>query len=54
MKTPDQQQKIVRQLSSYLIEKYDGFMVVSIEYQKKREKNLSQSISFINQQKMPK
>ena len=54
MKRPDRQQKIVRQLSSCLIEKYDGFMVVSIEYQKKREKNLSQSISFINQQKKPK
>ena len=54
MKRPDRQQKIVRQLSSCLIEKYDGFMVVSIEYQKKREKNLSQSISFINKQKKPK
>ena len=32
------QQKIVRQLSSCLIEKYNGFTIVSIEYQKKQRK----------------
>ena len=29
-------QKIVRQLSSCLIEKYSGFTIISIEYQKKQ------------------
>ena len=33
------QQKIVRQLSSCLIEKYNGFTIISIEYQKKQTKN---------------
>ena len=33
------QQKIVRQLSSCLIEKYNGFTGISIEYQKKQRKN---------------
>ena len=33
------QQKIVRQLSSCLIEKYNGFTIISIEYQKKQRKN---------------
>ena len=31
-------QKIVRQLSSCLIEKYSGFTIISIEYQKKQRK----------------
>ena len=45
-------QKIVRQLSSCLIEKFNGFTIISIEYQKKnKEKHLNQSISFTNQQK---
>ena len=34
------QQKIVRQLSSCLMEKYNGFTIASIEYQKKRKKNI--------------
>ena len=34
MKKPDQQ-KIVKQLSSCLIEKYNGFTVICIEYEKK-------------------
>ena len=33
------QQKIVKQLSSYLIEKYNGFTVIRIEYEKKERKN---------------
>ena len=33
------QQKIVRQLSRCLIEKYNGFTIISIEYQKKQRKN---------------
>ena len=33
-------QKIVRQLSSCLIEKYSGFTVISIEFQKKTKKNV--------------
>ena len=33
------QQKIVRQLSSCLIEKYNGFTIISIEYQNKADKN---------------
>ena len=38
-------QKIVRQLSSCLIEKYSGFTVISIEFQRKnKEKCLSQLI----------
>ena len=31
--------KIVKQLSSCLIEKYNGFTVIRIEYQKKERKN---------------
>ena len=31
-------QKIVRQLSSCLIEKYSGFTVISIDFQKKQRK----------------
>ena len=38
MKKPDQQ-KIVKQLSSCLIEKYNGFTVIHIEYEKKERKN---------------
>ena len=29
------QQKIIRQLSSCLIEKYNGFTIISIDYKKK-------------------
>ena len=32
------EQKIVRQLSSCLIEKFNGFTIVSIEYQKNKKK----------------
>ena len=38
MKKGDEQ-KIVRQLSSCLIEKYNGFTVICIEYDKKERKN---------------
>ena len=38
MKKPDQQ-KIVKQLSSCLTEKYNGFTVIRIEYEKKVRKN---------------
>ena len=38
MKKGDEQ-KIVRQLSSCLIEKYNGFTVIRIEYDKKERKN---------------
>ena len=38
MKKPDEQ-KVVRQLSSCLIEKYNGFTVIRIEYDKKERKN---------------
>ena len=38
LKKPDQQ-KIVKQLSSCLIEKYNGFTVIRIEYEKKERKN---------------
>ena len=31
-------QKIVRQLSSYLIEKYSGFTIIATEFQKKQRK----------------
>ena len=49
------QQKIVRQLSSCLMEKYNGFTIASIEYQKKKkEKNLNGSTSFISQPKILK
>ena len=41
MKKPDEQ-KIVRQLSSRLIEKYNGFTVIRIEYDKKERKNFEQ------------
>ena len=34
------QQKIVRQLSSCLIEKYNGFTIISIEYQNKADKKI--------------
>ena len=33
-------QKIVRELSSCLIEKFNGFTIISIEYQKKTKKNI--------------
>ena len=49
------QQKIVRQLSSCLIEKYNGFTGISIEYQKKQRKNFKViDIFFINIQNMLK
>ena len=38
MKKPDQQ-KIIKQLSSCLIEKYNGFTVIRIKYEKKERKN---------------
>ena len=38
MRKPDQQ-KIVKQLSSCLIEKYNGFTVIRIQYEKKERKN---------------
>ena len=38
MKKPDEQ-KIVRQLSSCLIEKYNGFTVIRIQHEKKERKN---------------
>ena len=47
-------QKIVRQLSSCLIEKYSGFTIISIEYQKSKENRLNQLILFINQQNILK
>ena len=33
-------QKIVRQLSSCLIEKFNGFTIISIEHEKKTKKNI--------------
>ena len=45
MKKPDQQ-KIVKQLSSCLIEKYNGFTMIRIEYEKKERKNF-QSLDII-------
>ena len=33
-------EKIVRQLSSCLIEKFNGFTIISIEYQKKTKKDI--------------
>ena len=41
MKKPDQQ-KIVKQLSSCLIEKYNGFTMIRIKYEKKERKNFQQ------------
>ena len=38
MKEP-KKQKIVRQLSSCLIEKYNGFQVISIEFDRKQNNN---------------
>ena len=34
------QQKIIRQLSSCLIEKYNGFTVVSIDYKKNKKQKI--------------
>ena len=48
MKEP-KKQNIVRQLSSCLIEKYNGFQVISIEFNRKQEKFLSLLILFTNQ-----
>ena len=45
------EQKIVRQLSSCLIEKFNGFTIVSIEYQKNEKKYSNQLMLFISQQK---
>ena len=49
MKEP-KKQNIVRQLSSYLIEKYNGFQVISIEFDRKQKKKnkLSLLILFTN------
>ena len=47
-------QKIVRQLSSCLIEKYSGFTVISIEYKKSKENCLNRSILSISQQSILK
>ena len=44
------QQKIVRQLSSCLIEKYNGFTIVSIEY-KKTKKNISTNSRYLQTDK---
>ena len=35
------EQKIVRQLSSCLIDKYSGFTQISLEYKKSKESSLS-------------
>ena len=43
MKEP-KKQNIVRQLSSCLMEKYNGFQVISIESARKQRKNLNQLI----------
>ena len=49
------QPKIVRQLSSCLIEKYSDFTIISIENQQKnKESYLNQSILFTNQLKILK
>ena len=53
MKEP-KKQNIVRQLSSCLIEKYNGFQVISIEFNKKKKKNLSLLILFTNQPNIQK
>ena len=47
-------QKIMRQLSNCLIEKYSGFTIISIEYQKSKENRLNQLILFISQQNILK
>ena len=47
-------QKIVRQLSSCLIEKCSGFTIVSIENQKRKESYLNQLTLFTNQLKILK
>ena len=47
------EQKIVRQLSSCLIQKYSGFTIISIEYQSK-ENCLNQLILSITQQNILK
>ena len=45
MKEP-KKQNIVREISSCLIEKCNGFQVISIEFDRKQKKNLSPLISF--------
>ena len=47
MKEP-KKQNIIRQLSSCLIQKYNGFQVISIEFDRKQKKKLSQLILFTN------
>ena len=47
MKEP-KKQNIIRQLSSCLIEKYNGFQVISIEFDRKQKKKLTQLILFTN------
>ena len=53
MKEP-KKQNIVRQLSSCLIEKYNEFQVVSIEFDRKQKKKLSLVILFTNQPNIQK
>ena len=47
-------QKIVRQLSSCLIEKCSGFTQISLKYKKRKESFLNQLIQFTNQQNVLK
>ena len=53
MKEP-KKQYIVRQLSSCLIEKYNEFQVISIEFDRKQKKKLSLVILFTNQPNIQK
>ena len=50
MKKADEQ-KIVKQLSSCLIEKYNCFTMIRIEYEKKEKKNFQHLISFTSLRK---
>ena len=50
MKKADEQ-KIVKQLSSCLIEKYNCFTMIRIEYEKKERKNFQHLISFTSLRK---
>ena len=40
MKEP-KKQNLVRQISSFIIEKYNGFQAISIEYARKQRKNFT-------------
>ena len=53
MKKADEQ-KIVKQLSSCLIEKYNCFTMIRIEYEKKERKNFQHLISFTSLRKTKK